>query len=478
MQPSPTPPSRVFTTERIQGIVQVGLILYLFLRFARISLRAGFTSDDMLNLYQAWEKPVLRLLGENLLYFSSGYRPLGALFYRLMFAVAGLNPLPFRIVVLGLLLLNLYLLYRVAAAAATREIGILAALLLSFSASFVDVYYNTGTIYDVLCFTFYFSALALYAGVRKQDRWLTPRQLALFLVFYICALNSKEMAVTLPSVLLVYELLFVSPGSAPRAWLRRWTPLASITLLTLPYMAGKLSGSSPLIGNEAYQLHLSQAIYFTTLAHYFSMLAQAPGVLTAGVCITVLLLLAAAAVLARERCLLFALLFTLIAPLPVLFVPVRGTFVMYIPAFGIALYLAATLVFVRDRLAAGFTLRPSVKMALQAVTFLLCMVALIRYHGVHPLSPPPQDAIGPLVATYAELRSHVPVPKRILFLDDPFPADEWTTVFVCRLYFHSLTVVADRIKMLPSKPDQAAMDSYDVIFTYSAGRYTRVKPPG
>src|ERR1700674_3871925 len=114
MQPSPT-------RERILGIVQGGLILYVFFRFARISLRAGFTSDDMLNLYQAWEKPVLRLLRENLVYFSSGYRPLGALFYRVMFGVAGLNPLPFRIVVLALLLVNLYLLYRVAAATATRE---------------------------------------------------------------------------------------------------------------------------------------------------------------------------------------------------------------------------------------------------------------------------------------------------------------------------------------------------------------------
>lgn len=471
---SPTPPSRFFTSERILGMVQGGLILFVFLRFARNSLRAGFTSDDMLNLYQAWEKPVLSLLGENLLYFSSGYRPLGALFYRLMFAVAGLNPLPFRIVVLGLLLLNLYLLYRVAAAAATREIGILTALLLCFSASFSDVYYNTGTIYDVLCFTFYFSALALYAGVRKQDRWLTPLQLALFLVFYICALNSKEMAVTLAPVLLAYELLLCRNGSLPRAWLRRWTPLACITLITLPYVVGKLSAHSPLVGNEAYQLHFGPAIYLSTLAHYLSLLAQVPDALTAGVCAWVLLLLLAAAVLVRERCPIFALLFTLIAPLPVMFVPVRGAFVMYVPAFGIALFLAAGLVYLRDRMAARF----SARIAIQAVTFLLCAAALIGYHERHPLSPPPEDAIGPLVATYAELQSRGPVPVRILFLDDPFPADEWTTVFVARLYFHSLTVVADRIKMLPSKPDQGAMDSYDVIFTYSGGRYIRVKPPG
>jgi hypothetical protein len=422
---------------------------------------------------------VPRLLGENLLFFSSGYRPLGALAYRLIFAVGGLQALPFRIVVLALLLLNLYLIYRVAAAAANREIGILAALLLCFSASFADLYYNTGTIYDVLCFTFYFSALALYAGVRKHDRWLTPRQLALFLVFYICALNSKEMAVTLPPVLLLYELLLCHPGTPPRAWLRRWTPLASITLITLPYMFGKLTGSSPLIGNESYQLHISRAVYFTSLAHYLGLLAQAPGALTAEVCALILLLLVAAAVLARERCLLFALLFTLIAPLPVLFVPLRGgAYAVYIPAFGVALYFAATLVFVRDRMVARFTPRPLAPIALEAVTFLLCMVALIRFHGYHSLSPPQAGLMEPLVVKLAELRTRVPAPARILFLDDPFTTDEWTPLFVCRLYFHNKNLVADRIKMLPYKPDQAAIDSYDVIFTYSGGRYIRVKPPG
>ncbi|MDP8980113.1 MAG: hypothetical protein M3O35_05930 [Acidobacteriota bacterium] len=469
MQPSSTSPTHRLTRERIVGILQAGLIVYIFLRFARIGLRAGFTNDDMFNLYEAWRKPLLHLLGDNLLFFSSGYRPLGALTYRAIFAIGGLNPLPFHAVVLGLMLLNLYLIYRAAAAVTTREIGILTALLLSFSASFVELYYDTGTIFDVLCFTFYFSAFALYADVRKQDRWLTRRQLILFLIFYICALNSKEMAVTLPPVILLYELVLGRPGSAPQAWVRRWTPLASTILITVPYLAGKLSASSPLVGNAAYRLDIGPQTYFASLAHYLSLLVQVRNVVTSRESIALVVLLLAMAVLARERWLLFACFFTLIAPLPILFVPLRGAYVMYIPAFGIALFLAAILILLRDRL----HLRKSWSGPVRAVTFLLCAAVLIRFHGLHPLPPPPAGLIQPLLVQLAGLRARVQVPGRILFLEDPFGTDEWTPVFVCRLYFHDHNLVADRVKMLTVPPDQA---SYDVIFNYGPSGYVRARP--
>ncbi len=483
IQPAAGTP-RVSTAERVLLIFQGGLILYVFLRFARVGLRADFTNDDMLNLYQAWEKPILRLVKENLLFFSSGYRPLGALAYRFLFAVGGLNALPFRIAVYVLLIVNLYLLYRVARDITTREIGILTALLLCFNASFAELYYNTGTIYDVLCFTFYFAALGLYIGVRKNHRLLTTRQWIAFLVLNICALNSKEMAVTLPAVLLIYELVLGRSelrDAAPsaRIGLRRWMPPASSAAIALPYIFGKLSSSSPLIGNESYRLHISVATYFSALAHYFQILAQAPGALSAGTCAALLLLLLAAALLAPERCLLFALLFTLITPLPVLFVPVRGAYAMYIPAFGIALYLAATLVFVRDRLLSGrVPKKPAGRIALEAATFLLCLAGLFRYHRFHSLNPAAESGIRPLIVQLDNLRTRMPAPARILFLDDPFSNHEWTPVFVCRLYYRNRNVVADQIKMMGYTPDQQQIDSYDVIFTYGKTGYTRVKPPG
>ena len=62
-------------------------------------------------------------------------------------------------------------------------------------------------IYDVLCGFFYFAALTYYIHIREKEVYLRPLQLFGFLVLYVCALNCKEMAVTLPVIVLIYELL-------------------------------------------------------------------------------------------------------------------------------------------------------------------------------------------------------------------------------------------------------------------------------
>jgi hypothetical protein len=268
-------------------------------------------------------------------------------------------------------------------------------------------------------------------------------------------------------VMLLYELVLGRPGSGPRAWVSRWTPLASTILITVPFLAGKLSASSPLVGNAAYNLDIRPQTYLASLAHYFTLLAQLQNAVTFRECLALVVLLLTMAVLARERWLLFAFFFTLIAPLPILFVPLRGAYVMYIPAFGIALFLAAILVLLRDRLHT----RQSWSGTVRAVTFLLCAEVLIRFHGLHPLPPPPAGLIQPLIVQLAGLRAQVP--GRILFLEDPFGTDEFTPVFVCRLYFHDSNLVADRVKMLTGLPDQA---SYDVIFNYGPSGYVRARP--
>ena len=106
-----------------------------------------------MNTYLAWQKPLLRLAGENLLFFSPGYRPFGNLVYRLLFEMAGFHPLPFRIACFALLFLNLYLAYRAAAAIGGFETAVLTVLFSCYNAG-SDLYHDAGIIYDILCFTF------------------------------------------------------------------------------------------------------------------------------------------------------------------------------------------------------------------------------------------------------------------------------------------------------------------------------------
>lgn len=62
-------------------------------------------------------------------------------------------------------------------------------------------------IYDVLCGFFYFAALPYYIRIRQKGVALCPGQVAIFLALYVCALNSKDMAVSLPVIVFIYEAL-------------------------------------------------------------------------------------------------------------------------------------------------------------------------------------------------------------------------------------------------------------------------------
>ena len=103
-----------------------------------------------MNHYQ--DQSLTSILKANIAYFSPSYRPLGGIFYRPLFAGFGLNPLPFRIACFTLLILNLGLAWWLARLLThSTEIAALSTLLGAFHPRLVDLYWSTGTIYDILC---------------------------------------------------------------------------------------------------------------------------------------------------------------------------------------------------------------------------------------------------------------------------------------------------------------------------------------
>jgi hypothetical protein len=452
-------------SRRVALVLSSVVIVSIWIWFTREGLDSYFSGDDLMNTYLAWQKPLLRLAGENLLFFSPGYRPFGNLVYRLLFEMAGFHPLPFRIACLALLFLNLYLAYRAAAALGGMETALLTVLFSCYNAG-ADLYHDAGIIYDILCFTFYFTALGLYFSARGRKQYLGNVQLACFLIFYILALDSKEMAVTLPVVLIAYEVFLGEPASG---LVRRWLPTAVAVLLTVPYVLGKLSHSSPLIGNESYRLHISPGNYIGGLTHYFDLLTSVhPGTLTVTVCMLAIFMAAAIALITRDRRLMFALAFILITPLPIVFVALRGAYVMYIPLFGVALYLAVAIVKLRDALVGA---------RFQFATFALCAAAVIAFHVSRPWQPYVNPFIRSTITQLSQIQPRVPSSAKILFVDDPFDKDDpWVMLFICRLYYGSPQLQVDRAKLMATKPDQAALDSYDLIFQYRDSRWIRIKP--
>jgi hypothetical protein len=268
-------------------------------------------------------------------------------------------------------------------------------------------------------------------------------------------------------VLIAYELLVGGPAAGSFA--RRWLPTSVGALITVPYVIGKLSHASPLVGNEDYRLHISPSVYITSLTHYSDLLVSMhPGTLTVSVCVAAILVGAIVALATRDRLLMFALAFILITPLPILFVALRGAYVMYIPLFGIALYLSAGILKLRDVLMGH---------RFELATFAVCAAAVIVFHSSRPWQPLVNPLIRSTVSQLSEIQPRVADRSRILFVDDPFDRnDPWVLLFISRLYYGLPELQVDRAKLMASPPDQAALNSYDVIFRFRDSRLIRVKP--
>src|ERR1039458_2202032 len=241
------------------------LILTYFLYFNWNGLWARFAADDMMNMVGCWRPAPARLLLDALLPWHGAFRPMAGLFYLPLHHFFGLNPLPYHAGMLAILLGNLYVVYRFALRIGCGELQAgLATLILAYHAGLSMLYYNTSFIYDVLCFAFYMGAFLCYARVRAQGRLLRGSDTALVMGLYLCALDSKEMALTLPIMLLAYEWIY--GDGWPAAWTRKgiaaWLHgpgrvVLYCVVLNLLYLDGKVFGSDALTQNAAYRPDLS-----------------------------------------------------------------------------------------------------------------------------------------------------------------------------------------------------------------------------
>ena len=79
-----------------------------------------------------------------------------------------------------------------------------------------------------------------------------------------------------------------------------------------------------------------------------------------------------------------------------------------------------------------------------------------------------------MVTQMRALQPALPRGARVLFVEDPFPATEWTPYFVMKLVWHDDSLVVDRMKMMKPPPNNWA--GYGYVFTYEEGAYSRLKP--
>ena len=435
--------------------------------FAGAGLWARFTGDDLMNLNFHLTPSFGRLLLSNLTYWTTAYRPMGGVVYAAIYRLMGFHSLPFRVVCFALLVTNLWLVYQFCLRlTASAEVALLATLLMSYHAWLVNLYYSTGTLYELLCFALYLAALIYYLGIRQAGQRLTFRQWAIFLAVYIGALNSKELAVTLPLAVLCYELLWHRPKGlrdAGRWLLHEGRGAVLSALVTVPYVVGKLSGPDSLTANPAYRPAISASRYLHTFHLYLNVLFYQEHFFRDGNTILLVAAMLGIAVWRRSRPLLFAWCFVLFSVLPFIFVPHYSGFFLYLPMVGWWLYAATALVLMRQRFAAKL---PPVALFLALALALAPLHARASRKSMQVFT----SADLPTTETIAELQRVEPTVKpgaHLYFQSDPFPAQTFSLVFLVRLFYRDLTVEVAR-----AKDGDPFVGPYDAVFQWDDGKLT------
>lgn len=469
---------------RTVDAVCVAVLIAYFLYFALPARHGGFREDEMLNIWTYWHLGAYQSILGFAKFWTPYYRPGGALYYLPLYHFFGLNPFPYRIIQISILVLTIPITYNLARVLAySRSVAFLAILAFCYHSYVASVVFVGAFIYDELCGLFYFAALTYYVCIREKAAYLRPLQLVLFLALYVCAINSKEMAVTLPVIVLIYELLKSSHWTTWNAffsWTRRCASPALIAgAITAIYVYSKLYGTGSLTRFEAYRPIYSWHSFLTSNARFVGDLLYAPEAITP----TILLLLWAAvfmyAFLRHDPMLQLMAFWVVIVPLPIAFIlPTRSGGSLYLLLFGWAMIgakAACDLIgFVANRKAPGY-------MRVGLVSLLAISFAIFTHWENDRLRTVPNllgigQKVSHVIAAFDSLDLK-PAPRSTVLLqpDEQLFENKWHPLFIASLVWndHSLHIGIDKLSKIT--PEQLA--KVDYIISLDEFKATVVKSP-
>ncbi len=470
--------------QRAYRSIQILLPFFLFLGLAGDAVSEFFTADDFINLFKYLGHPFGYWM-EGLAHFwsSDWYRPAGGVVYLALFHLFGYHPLPFRLALFAILLLNMALSFYLARElSGSTQIACWALLLFSYHAALNGLYLNFGSIYDVLGYLFYFSALLVYIRRTSRSGGGTRGQTAVTLVcvsgLYIAGLCCKEMVVTLPAVLLAWNLFLTGrPKQEGRFWpLRSGLPVIVLSGIAALYTFGKMRGPDALAQMPLYTPHFTLHQFAATAAGYMHGLLFLSGRLpTPTGALWILVFLLVLALVLRSTLMVLCAISAIVAQLPVAFVELRDPFVLYIPFFFWTLYAAALIARVAPR-----TLRkPDPIFA----CYLAAAGALVLLQ--HRMKPQ-RDAVY-TVETHAyrdfsnqldRWKVHLPPDGKVLLINDPFHDDwiPWVPLFLLNERDNRTRVVLNRMRITPAVPPLPEIGWYDDVIDYRSG-WRLLQPP-
>ncbi len=449
-------------------IVPIALILVYFLLLTHRGVNEDFNNDDMMNLCVAYLKSPGTYVKGTIAFWTGVIRPLGALFYLTVYQYAGFWSMPFRVACFAFLLLNLVLLYRfVLLLTRSRRFATLALLFGCFHASMSDIFMSTGTVYDILCQCFLLMGLNLYVTGRDWNQRIPFWRLLLITLCAVAAVDAKEMGVSFPALLLAYEWVF--HAREMRKW-RTWFPHYGITILltglvSLVFLWSRLVRPNELQQMAAYQPVFSTERFLSTNTNYINQILF-HGKLMQWSALGVLFLPLVLALLLRSQLMLFGWLYYVLALAPMLFVPGRSGYALYIPYTGFAILVTAFVLELQDRLPVPVLIR------IAAVLGFAAWVLQFQWHqnkvsqrlGDHP------SGISEVQQVARSVSSRYPsLPKgsRLLLINDPFGSEQYLPYFTLALRYGDPKLTVEKWKWNQNnRTVQVPLSSYDHVFLY------------
>jgi len=312
--------------------------------------------------------------------------------------------------------------------------------------------------------------------IRDQGSYPGLRQTIALLALYIASLDAKEMAVALPVIVAIYELVFRAPKPSLGWPLREGRFLALSIPVTIAYIVNKVAGPNRIVTNESYYPTFTVDAFMRGWKHYLYDLFYTTVTFTDANILALGAALLIVACVSRRRELIFAWLAIVIGALPIIFIPPRGLYGIYMTLPAWYLFASVCLVMLRDRL-----IPDSIPMRTRQVAlFVLVTLLLVPLHRREKLwahaGPAAKDPVRAVDQQLAAKYPSMPKEARILFLSDPFEPYDYTLTFLFRLHYRDKEIQVDRVKVMDAAPNAEARKGYRHIFRLTGGDLSEVDP--